>query len=400
MNQVIQKFTVNATIVDVADESNNIIIDKLVRVSIKNDYKNNAFPLYVFDMMLKKDQIDTIVNNDILISLNVYQYNVETEDSNVSDEQATTPSLNNLIISTICIPYDKPLMKIKVKTDEDNDENNEAIENQLYAYTLATVPKKLLEYNEDVINVVYNNANMNEIAINILSSVSLDSLYIEDSYNKDRLDRLFIPPMSIVSSIKYLSEIYGFYKNRTKLYFDINKTYLYDLLDDNNRIYENSLNVIVQAENDVSQSFTYAIPYIDENNITIYKKNVPSIMSIQDVYNDTTGNKSIFNSYDENFNLIRREYSKDAIANKTRYLWNTVQKSQTEQAYLKSSVVATSLAIDNLGPDYITPLTKITVSSDLDNATGTYSLLDKSYILTSPDYKNYSSTIVLSLAKI
>jgi hypothetical protein len=245
---------------------------------------------------------------------------------------------------------------------------------------------------------------MDDIMVNILSKVERGSIFMDPSDNVDRQRSLIIPPMNVVPAVKYLQQVYGVYDAGLSLFFDFSGTSLTKLYA-KQRQYTNSLEVITVPPNDNNADARYTANQVDEDGNVRLQLNVPPAFASNEKINlDYLGQTTVFNSYDSNFNGVRRVYQQDdSEITKVRYFWNQYQNRISEVSYVNEALgtsQAISVILKNIDPTYFTQSTLYKVNSDRAYANGEYNLLEMSFsIFTRGDYRTYESAVSLKLSK-
>ena len=378
------------------DKTNNaeISLDKMIqRISVKKDFNINIFPMFVVDLQVNYDIREILRKNNINLVLNVYEYNMADE---IDDSANFNPVATSQSFSTTLKIFDKNIRSLDMKKDKDN-ENNE-MTSQLFNIQLSGIPENLYNKNNTIINTVYNKASNNEILIDLLASDNTN-LYFDPSDNSDRLETLLIPPLSLSNAIAYLQNNYGLYDSNYKLFFDTNATYLLKEFNAD-RLSKNKLSINVISQNSISDSSIYEELDVDENeNLQKIVKEDPIIITNYDVASNILGGNAIYGSYDANFNLVTRQYTHDKNETKIRYFWNDNDKDIFEKMHQNIQYRVGSLVLENISPRLFSLLTQIEIDSPNDNIRGSYNIQSLRFSISTGNFKNYSSQIVLTFSK-
>jgi hypothetical protein len=382
-------------------EGDSLNISTYVRkISVKKNYMENSLPLFVIDLNLPNDVKERMRDNDILINLEVTKYSdIDSEQT----EETETPFITGSVFNVLIKPYTKPKNDHSFKGEEEEDETGKQDNFKLFAYQLAGVPEDLIKKNNIIVNEVYESSLIDDILVNILSKAESSKIFIDPSDNKDREDSLLVPPLNVITAIKYLNEYYGIYNSKLGLFFDYNGTYCFKHFNDM-RSYTNSFEVVVDSVADIDDDVKYTTVHIDEEdkNVRIYLKTAPSMMDRKEIAMDSVGETSVFSSYDKNYNLVRRIYSNDTTNKKVRYFWNANSSKILEESSVNmakySNVV--SIPLSNIDPNYFNVDTLFTIVSEKKFINGVYALLENTFSFTTKDYLHFESNIVLKLTKL
>lgn len=399
----IEKFLVEATVLDKTNSTSFDISKYIHSISIKKDYFVDSFPLFVVNFMTTSELRDLMRDNEIMLDLKVSRY--LDIDAEVTEDSTEQPIIDDVIIDTVIRVYEKPYTTTDIKEDED-DENSENIATTLQTipFQIVGIPDELLLKNSTVINEVYENAKMEDIIINILSSIEKNNIFMDKTDNQTRELSLLIPPLNVIPAIKYLQDIYGIYNSQLGIFFDLDKTYLFKFFN-KDRNYKNNFEIMIPNSNDIGGDLKFTTPLLDENdNIRIYLKTVPNFSSDLSVNMDTLGETTIFNSYDFDFNVVQRTFSSAELSSsKVRYYWNTYQNEIFEESFRNvslNSAEGIGITIPNISPNYFSLDTLTTLTSNNSYANGVYGLVGSSFMLSTSDYEHYTSLLHLRFTKL
>jgi len=399
----VEKFLIEATVLDRTNDLSFDVSRYVESISVKKDYFTDSFPLFVINFMTTSELRNMMRDNDIYIDLKVSRYlDIDSELSQDSTEQ---PIIDEIIIDTLIRVYDKPYTTTSIEeNEEDENSENSATTLQTIPFQVVGIPDELLLKNSTIINEVYDNAKMDDIIINIISSVEKNSIFLDKTDNTNREQSLLIPPLNIIPAIKYLQNVYGVYNSQMGIFFDLNKTYIFKFFNPE-RIYRNSFEILVPNANDTGLDLKFTTPLFDENeNVRVHLRTIPDFSSNMEFNMDVLGETTIFNSYDFDFNTVQRSLSfPEAKNSKVRYYWNTYQ-NQIFEENLKNvslnSAEGIGISLPNISPNYFSVDTLFTVNADSVYADGRYVLVENSFILHTNDYIHYNSIVHLKLTKI
>lgn len=406
-NQKVDRFIVKAYLLDSNGDQSMDLSGYVTSVNVKKDFIANCLPLYVLNLRIEKSLRDTIRDLKSDISLGVYSYAIDPTVSN-DETSPTSNAMEDTIVETILTPYDKALTTNVQSQDSDDDadstESSSKTQNIKVDYELDCIPKDLLAINNSVINEVYENASMNDIAVSILSGVlpSGNRLVMQPSDNIDREESLIIPPMNVVPAMRFLQNQYGFYNNSMSVFFDTGKTYLFDPMANSDTVHTRMFEIITKKASEVTDENLFSNIQVDKDteNTRIYRKNDPAVGTVTDVFMDSVGQTSIISSYDDDLNGIRREYDNNTDNGKVRYIWNNLQKDIFEKSLIHNSTKATRISLASINPNYFTPDTSVLITASLDSISGYYTISEESYSISTTDFKTYTISIVLSMSKV
>lgn len=399
-----QNFLVTGMILDQTDGSTVDISGMIEDVMVRKKYTTNAYPLFVIDLKTTQDLRDKMRDHDIKLSLRISTYDASSSEENDNSDDQTVVETGVMFEGIIRI-YDKPFVTTSAKKDEDDSEEgeNQTKSAPFLYYRLSGIPEDLITKNEKIINKIFSNANLSDIAVNLLSDINPQgNIFIQEPDNTNIYKSILIPPLNIIPALQYLDNYYGFYNGNACIFFDIDRLYFYDPFS-NDITFENTFNVVVKSIDNTSESISSSIPMYDAdtNNLKIIMKNLPPFSTANKLVGDGLGSNTIYYSYDDNFNIITRNSSNDSFYTKTRYLWNSANNKKDEDYHsmINSKSSSMNLSLSNINPELITPLTLFNVDTDYSLALGDYVLLEKSYIISTNDMTHYNCITNLSLLK-
>lgn len=397
----VEKFLVEASVLGIPNSDSLDVSRYVTDINVRKDYSQSSFPLVVVNFMITEQYKEIIQNNDVSIRIRVSKF---TDIDDEAQEGDSSVVVDDVVFDTVIRSYTKPFTSTMSRKEEANEASgNQTDSVQLIPYQIVGIPDDLIQKNSVVINEVYEDAKMDDILVNLLSRVESGRIFVDPSDNVDRQRSLIVPPMNLVPAIKYLQEVYGVYDAGMSLFFDFGGTFLTKLFA-RQRQYSNALEVVTVAPNDNSTDSRYTSNQIDDDGNVRLQMNVPpAFVSNEKINLDYVGQTTVFNSYDFNYNPVRRLYERDGGGGKTRYFWNSFQNRLTELSYVNetlSTAQAMMVVLKNISPSYFRQDTLYKVNSDRTYVNGEYNLLEQSFsIFTRGDYRVYESTVSLKLSK-
>jgi hypothetical protein len=399
----IEKFLIEAVLIDLTNDTSTDISKTINSIAVKKDYQSNSFPLFVINMKTTMELRDRIRDNKVKISLKVSKYiDIDLE----SQEDEGNLIIDEVIIDTTIRVYSKEYSASNAKIEEDNEETPDTQLNTLQGvfYQISGIPEELITKNDIVINEVYENAKIEDVIVNLISRVE-SNLYMDPPNNNDKEESLLIPPLNIVPALRYIEEVYGIYNAPFGIFFDLDKTYLFNnYLTE--RDYFNKLEINVINANNINNDVVFSSAQVDEsNNVRLYLRINPPFVSDKEINRDTIGETTVFSSYDKNFDVIKRIYSNTderVSNNKVKYYWNFYGNKIFEESLINSITRndMVTIAMSNISPNYFNINTLYTITSDDSYISGRYTLIENSFILSTTDYTMYTSLSNLTLMKL
>lgn len=267
-----QGFLIEGSAIDTTSSTSYDLDDMILDVMIKKDYTTTNFPLFVIDLKTTSEVRDFIRDNEVRINLKIYVYNID-ENNETSDEDNEELTITDTYYSGVIRIYDKPYTTTSAKTEEDSDSDDANTQTQsapFVYYRISGIPEELIEKNSTIINEVYSSVSMDDVLVNVLSSVDAGNLYIESSDNKEIKKSIFIPPSTLTQSIGFLNENYQIYNGPCCVFLDTDCSYVYNPLS---------------SKSDATNVFEYKVMNVDSSaNTSEYLKTT---------YDASTGNLRI-----------------------------------------------------------------------------------------------------------
>ena len=391
--KVNHQFFITGAIQDITTSTDYSLNGMIQSVAIKKDYSTDIMPLFVLKLLVPTEIREVIRKDDVKISIKIDQFSAR---DSLEDDDNADPVIEDNLLNTMLRLYDKNIREINIK-EEDDPESDEALKNQKYEIVLPCIPDLLVSYNDDIVNTVYNNANMDEILIDVLAKYNM--LYLDPSDNREREECIFIPPLNISKAIEYLDENYGIYDTEASLFFDTYKTYMYKKYGDSNGYYENKIDIQVLNVNEVSSATSYHDTQVDdEDNIKLVMNKSPEYLSIKDVKNNMLGGNAVFGSYGSEYEPVLRSYEL-SDEKKIRYYWNENRTKLAETNMINAPAVQSAITINNLNPKVISPKTQILINSENSDVKGIYNITSCRVIFTTSDMKVFKNKILVTFVK-
>lgn len=395
-SKIIHKYKIELT-----SSNENISLDLSQNNSVKEinmlyNYFKSSYPIIVLNLALTEPELNSIRDNNLTFFLRIYRLidSAEETENGISDTIT-----DKIIFESYLKPFDNPVITKYTKKDEDSETSEENEINQKFDYQVSTIMSEPLLYNDEIINEVFENATVTESVVSVLSKIYNEDFFMQESTNNKKYNNIIIPPMNLVPAIKYIHDYYSIYDYNLNIFFDNHKLFIFDILKSNQGENENSLTIEVKPKNDASENIEYGAPLIDEkDNVLIYMSNEPIYGSTKDVGENILGGSVVYNSYDDNYNLVTRTYNENE-SGKVRYYWNTSRNYMQELANNKILTRTASINLLNCDPSLFSPSTFIKINSTLNYMYGEYTLLMKNikfYFFQS----SFVSSTTLSLAKI
>lgn len=390
-------FLVEAFLLDNRDSKSYNISDSIKNILVRKRFLTERYPLFVIEAVFEKEVYEAISeNSEISVSLNISSFNTD-ELNNSTGDVSNEIAADGEVLDIILRIYQSDFLDYQNNRtgDEENSENDV----EVAYYRLAGIPENLVQGNTNIINSVFTDCKLSDIAVHLLSQVGSNDIYIEPFSNNVIYKNIIIPPLNIVPSMYFLHQNYNFYEKPMGLFFDSKRSYLYSphtTKDDGTFEYS-----YISKENTANISLMNSAEYDSElNRMRIFSTSSISYSDNKNLNRDTLGSETIFYTYDDSFDLKQKITNNASIYDKKRYFWNSTSENYQEKEFSTMNLtdMDISLSLSHVNPEFFTPITEILVNSDSESD-GRYAISEVAYILTTSDRKHYNSSIKVSAIK-
>ena len=395
-----ERFKIEGTVLDATNGESYDISEHIDNVNIKKDYLMTSFPLVVINMTTTQYLRDIMRDNDISIRIKISKFDdIDTEIEQDSEFLVTT----GIVLDTVIKPYKKPYTVTKSVSESEDESDMEGRGSAIvYPYQLTGISEDLVQKNRTVINEIYSNSKVEDVIANILSTVEPASIFIDSPDNILREETIIIPPLNVIPALKFIQNVYGVYNSGLGIFFDFNSTTLFKPFNPNRELL-NSVELFSSTTSNTTNTSELDAVQIDENNnVRVYTQVPPPFVSQQELIMDSLGQTTVVNSYDYNYDIVKRIYNNSTTNNKTRYFWNQFQNKIFEESHINQSLNSRSsilVTLKNIDPSYFNLNTLYRVSSDVDYVTGEYYLVEKIESYTGKALASFEALVSLRLTK-
>ena len=406
-----QKFVLESNLLDLETGDSVDISKYLIAINVKEAYFENAFPLFVLEISCPEEIKDRIRDNDFQVSLRCYKYDYDSGTNQETEEDDNEIAMNEVVFDTVLKVYSKPYISSEMTQTNDDAQTSDQVEEKtsipMFNCQLSTIPLEQIKINEMILNQVFVDAIPADVVVNLVGDTCGTDFYMEIPDNLKSEPEVIIPPMNLIPAIKQIQEVYGIYNYGIAAYFGVKEAYIFSPLKPKENP-NNYFNISIEPTADTNDMGKYSSVHVDDQSMDcqFYLKAAPSFSSSKKIDSDSLGVTTVFNSYDNNFDLITRivENESNDDTNKKRYFWNSYQNKFKEQSFLstyRNSEGMTTLQLFNIDPSYFNPGTKVSIYGQKTGyMNGEYSIAEKTYRISTTDKKHWSSSVALSLLKI
>lgn len=368
---------------------------QILDVMVKKSFIEDCFPLYVIDFKTTEEIRNIMRDNNVSVYLKISYYNLDDVKTEEEIDENEITELGIIFEGVIRI-YDKPYSTTTSKIEEENaDGENQKKTAPFVFYRMSGIPEDLISKNEKMLNGVYRNCELIDVAVHLLTSIDTESqMFIQESKNKTKEKCILIPPVSLIPAIRHLdSSYFNLYDHEANLFIDSDGIYLYDPFAEEG-LSSNIIECNVLTAEATENTEDIQRPSVNEkNNIKLSYRNLPTFNRSKEILDHNLGSYTNFYFYDDNFNLAMKNRTNETYE-KVRYLWEKLSIKNTDLLKKSESV---ALSLSNINPTLVNPLTDFRIiSADYPLAEGDYNIVNNSYIFSSTDMIHFKSTMVIS----
>lgn len=217
----------------------DMVPGSIAMLLIDKDYDNFIYPLFSITMAInpKIREFIAMRKNEITFHIRL-QCDIYDVNSGKVEPESSEDVFNTIFIPVIDdnVPfYDAKLYNDTLETlrlisqnggtiDEFGGKNFTADHRELHTYYFYI--ERDLFNSKNLINDVYNGANLPTICTDILANNSFDAVLMSPADNTEAIPQCVIPPMNLLNLFSYLSDMYGLHVTGTTTFFDYRCVYI------------------------------------------------------------------------------------------------------------------------------------------------------------------------------
>lgn len=197
---------------------------QITGLMIERDYDVDHMPVILISIS-KHNDIDTIDNNTT-IQLRIDK--VIGEEENGTIQVLSKSEYINDTFSFV-VMEDTPsssYFENVIYSKNEKREGDYLIEDTSNSESFILIKKDLATASKKMLNCVLKSATMTSATALLLSNADCKNVLMSNLDNTEEYEELIIPPLPLIESINYLRNYYGFHKEDTVIFMDINTTYI------------------------------------------------------------------------------------------------------------------------------------------------------------------------------
>lgn len=204
--------------------------ERLIEISIINDYEKAVFPVFRIRLILESSRYYNIIKakSDVQFHLSIYKKYHYNDNSDLSLNYSWIDDIFELILDDNDEDNLRKMKKEKAKSNYEsiieNDENKlEMVDNQIDFFLFKTEIIKGLKKN---VNKILRNATVTDGLCYIVGNANIKNLLMSPPKNTKQYENLVIPPMSGCKAISFIDTYYGIYETGSMIYFGLTRSYI------------------------------------------------------------------------------------------------------------------------------------------------------------------------------
>lgn len=190
---------------------------------IERDYDTDHLPVILISLSLQ-DEID--VDNNSSIHLRIDKI-IGEEDKGVITVNSKSSYINGIFSFVILDDTpDSSYFDNIINAKQEKTEGDYLMQDARSSQTYILVQKDLLASSKKILNCVLKKSTMTAATAMLLSNAGCSNVLMSNFDNVEEYDELIIPPLPLLESINYLKNYYGFHKEDTTIFMDLDATYI------------------------------------------------------------------------------------------------------------------------------------------------------------------------------
>lgn len=192
-------------------------------IEFTNDFIGATFPLISFKVSMNSTLYYKIIKNKDTVSfkLRIQKYYVHPSSDKKSLYEDYLNTTFNLILDDDDEDLYADIRKTNNKNSTDEDLNEQANEIEFFLFK-----KSLIKNAKKQVSGNFVNTTLATMVAKICSDMKLDNVLMSSFDNDTQYNEIYIPALKATKALAYLDTYYGFNKDGTMIYFDVNRSYI------------------------------------------------------------------------------------------------------------------------------------------------------------------------------
>lgn len=204
--------------------------ERLTSMRIVDDFMNNYFPLLNISLALESELYYKILKNknDCKINIRIDKLFIGLDSS---EQSRMYPFLNDsfkLILDENTEDLNRSEKENQAITNYQSNEDTfkdalSSIDNNISFYLFKS---DVIQNTKQIVNNVFSDVTITDVVTYYLTKAKITNALMAPLDNVTRFDELLVPPVSILKSLTYLDNYFGFYRRGSFIYFGLDYTFI------------------------------------------------------------------------------------------------------------------------------------------------------------------------------
>jgi hypothetical protein len=332
-------------------------------IMVERDYENDFFPVIRLDLSLDTAFYHKIIANklDVKFRMRVQKYIYDTNNTlKVKKDVFNTIFSSFIDEGTPFLDKKEYEEANKVALLDKNGQNNTTIGGNDITFYL--FKESDLINSKKIINTVITSANMTQTLTYLLSKSGLTGVLMVPLDNKNKYSEIIIPPLTVLGNLIYLDNQYGYYKNGTLIFFDIDCIYIIDRSGKCKAFRKGEYKkTVITVRNTINPHSLSPGSYDDSEKKTIYVNVDPRNVAVSNVAvikDQTDGNNRLIINPAAGFTVNIKAKTVQRGAGTYKVLYNKYNNSfvnSSEQIKVESDNRVVNVTMSDIDIDAFTP---------------------------------------------
>lgn len=195
------------------------------KLTVECDFKNNLFPIVVLDLVLKREDMNRIIDNydSVLFRINLERFPYDQSDGQEEAEFGEW-YWRNLVLTPFEMPRQRPPESQEGgETDLNGGQTSNQFDFKVYLFS-----EELLNMNRNIHDFVFDNCEIKDVMLYLMNfhGARPNSLLMNMPDNRHIYDQVITPPYNLHNSLDYYQKYYGIYQFGMLFFMDFFTTYI------------------------------------------------------------------------------------------------------------------------------------------------------------------------------
>jgi hypothetical protein len=228
------KYKIEASIIDAGEEIN--LEDRNIKeFFVENNFTENFFPILRIQFMLSSSVYYRVqkYRNKAKVRVRLLKFNVDDPDDYHKNAYKAHSFSYSRVFEGVFQPF---IVDMNPQKRQDLDEQGDNADRMKDLKTQPDIDNLLMEMylfnlkhlnvNKNIINAVISNNTIKNTIGFVFNEVGIDAVLMNMPENDRVYDQILIPPFNFKSTISYLSNTFGIFKNGVRQFLDFDMYYL------------------------------------------------------------------------------------------------------------------------------------------------------------------------------